>query len=118
LSKKSIGGIAEALNRQFRRRIEREWGKIRLGKSCTRFVEQNDLYSIPYVLYFQAVKVGEDLMCVYNVSMFEHKEGSGHLKSVHVCQFANSLFRSLSLIELGLVLDKEIGEGEEYDHSV
>jgi hypothetical protein len=101
------------MNRQFRRRVEREWNKIQLGKPCTRFVEQNGLYSIPYVVYFQAIKIGDDLICVYNVSLFEHKENAGHLETAHVCQFVNSLFRSLALIELGFVTDAELDDDEE-----
>jgi hypothetical protein len=103
------------MNRQFRRRVEREWNKINIGTLCTSFVERNSLFSIPYVMYFQAVKVGDDLMCVYNVSIFEHKEGFGHLECVSVCHFVDSLFRSLALIELGLVPDDEIDEGEDFD---
>jgi hypothetical protein len=101
------------MNRQFRRRVEREWNKINIGKPCTRFVEHNVLYTIPHVVYFQAIKIGDDLMCVYNVSLFEHKENAGHLETVHVCQFVNSLFRSIALIELGLVTDVELDDDEE-----
>lgn len=111
--KGSLRAVAEAMNRQFRRRVEREWNKIRLGKPCTRFVERNGLFTIPYVIFFQAVKVGDDLMCVYNVGMFGFKEGFGYLERVTVCQFVNSLFRSLSSTELGFVSEEELDKGEE-----
>ncbi len=101
------------MNRQFRRRIEREWNKIKLGKPCTKFVERNRLFAIPYVVYFQAVKVGDDLMCVYNMGMFEFKDGSGYLARVTVCQFVNSLFRSLCSMELGFVSEEDSEKGEE-----
>jgi hypothetical protein len=95
------------MNRQFRRRIEREWNKIMLGEPCTKFVERNSLFTIPSVIYFQAVKVCGDLMCVYNVGVFGFKEGLGFLERVTVCQFVNSLFRSLGSIELGFVSEEE-----------
>jgi hypothetical protein len=40
------------MNRQCRRRIEREWNKIKLGKVCTKFVVRNGLFTIPYVIFF------------------------------------------------------------------
>lgn len=101
------------MNRQCRRRIEREWNKIKLGKPCTRFVERNCLFAIPYVVYFQAVKVGDDVICVYNVGMFEFRNGFGYLELVTVCQFVNSLFRDLGSVELGFVSEEELENGEE-----
>ena len=59
------------MNRQFRRRVQREWNKIKIGKACTDFVQRNGLFTLPYVIYFQAVKIGDDLMCVYNVGLFD-----------------------------------------------
>jgi len=101
------------MNRQFRRRVEREWNKIKLGKPCTKFVERNRLFTIPYVIYFQAVKVDDDLMCVYNVGMFEFKDCSGYIERATVCQLVNSLFRSLGSIELGFVSEEDLEKGEE-----
>jgi hypothetical protein len=103
------------MNRQSRRRVEREWNKINIGKPCTRFVEQNGLYSIPYVMYFQAVKVGEDLMCIYNVGIFENQGCSVFPERVAICQFINSLFRSLGSVELGFVAEEDLRKGEEID---
>jgi len=113
--KGSLNGVAVAMNRQFRRRVEREWDKVKLGSPCTKFVERNHLFTIPYVLYFQAVKVGDDLMCVYNVGVFEFKDGSGYLERATVCQLVNSLFRSLGSVELGFVSEKDLEWGEEID---
>jgi hypothetical protein len=101
------------MNRQFRRRIQRKWNKIKIGALCTKFVEFNHLFTIPYVVYFQAVKIGDDLMCVYNVGLFQFKEGSGFLKRVTVCQFVDSLFRSLGSVELDFIPEEELEEGEE-----
>jgi hypothetical protein len=101
------------MNRQTRRRVEREWNKIKLGKPCTKFVERNGLFTIPYVIYFQAVKVGDDLMCVYNVGMFRFKDGLGYLVLVTVCQFVNSLFRSLGSVRLGFVSEEDFEADEE-----
>jgi hypothetical protein len=101
------------MNRQCRRRIEREWNKIKLGKPCTKFVERNRLFTIPYVVHFQAVKVDYDLMCVYNVGMFDFRDGSGYLELVTVCQLVDSLFRSLGSVELGFVSEEDLDKGEE-----
>lgn len=101
------------MKRQQRRRIEREWNKIKLGKPCTRFIERNGLFTIPHVIAFQAVKVGNDLICVYNVGMFAFKAGYGYLMCITVCQFVNSLFRSLGSIKLGFISEEELESGEE-----
>jgi hypothetical protein len=111
--KESLEAVAVAMNRQCRRRIEREWNKIKLGSVCTKFVVRNGLFTIPYVIFFQAVKVGDDLMCVYNVGIFGFKEGFGYLARVTVCQFVNSLFRSLGVVELGFVSEEDLEKGEE-----
>ena len=103
------------MNRHFRRRIEREWNKIKLGKPCTKFVERNRLFTLPFVLYFQAVKVGDDLMCVYNVGIFEFKDSTGYLERATVCQLVNSLFRSLGSVELGFVPEEDLEKGEEIE---
>jgi hypothetical protein len=36
------------------------------------------------------------------------KESLGHLRSVAVCQFVNSLFRSLGSVELGYISEEEL----------
>ncbi len=74
---------------------------------------RNGLFTIPYVIAFQAVKVDVDLMCVYNVGMFEFKEGFGYVERVTVCQFVSSLFRSLGSVELGFVSEEDLEKGEE-----
>ena len=101
------------MNRQFRRRVQREWNKIKIGKACTDFVQRNGLFTLPYVIYFQAVKISDDLMCVYNVGLFDFKDGSGYLERATVCQFVNSLFRSLGSVELGFVSEEDLEKGEE-----
>lgn len=103
------------MNRQSRRRIEREWNKIKLGNVCTKFVVRNGLFTLPSVIYFQAVKIGDDLMCVYNVGMFGFREGFGYLEYITFCHFVNSLFRSLGSIELGLVSEEDLENGEEIE---
>lgn len=101
------------MNRQFRRRVQREWDKIKIGKPCTDFVQRNGLFTLPYVINFRAVKIGDDLMCVYNVGLFDFRDGSGYLERATLCQFVNSLFRSLGSVELGFVSEEELENGEE-----
>ncbi len=102
----------ETMNRQFRRRVEREWDKIKLGAICTSFIERNGLFSIPNVLYFQAVKIGDDLIGIYNVGLFQFKKDSGFVENATICHFVGSLFRSLGSIELGFVSEEDLDEEE------
>jgi hypothetical protein len=80
---------------QQRRRIEREWRKVKVCDVCTIFIQRNGLFAIPHVMAFQAVKVAEDMICVYNVSYFDFKEDRGYFERVTVCQLNGVLFRSL-----------------------
>jgi hypothetical protein len=84
-----------------------------VGSPCTKFVERNHLFTIPYIVYFQAVKVDDNLMCVYSVVLFQFKEGSGYTEHVTVCQFVYSLFRSLGSMELCFVSEEDLEKGEE-----
>ena len=68
-----------------------------------------------YVVYFQAVKVDDDLICVYKVGMFEFKVGSGYLERATVWQLVNSPFRSLVSVELGFVSEEDLEKGEEIE---
>jgi hypothetical protein len=45
--------------------------------------------------------------------MFAFKAGYGYLMCVTVCQFVNSLFRSLGSIKLGFISEEELESGEE-----
>jgi hypothetical protein len=113
--KESSREVAERMNRQFKRGVEREWNRIQLGACCTRFVEYNNLFIIPYVVYFQAVKVGDDLLCVHSVGLFEFREGSGFIEHVTVCQLFNGLFRDLGFVELGFVPEEAMQDNEEIE---
>jgi len=93
----------------------REWNKIKLGKPCTKFIERNRLFTIPHVIYFQAVKVADDVMCVYSVGMFKFKDGFGFPELVTICQFANSLFRDLGHIEIGFASEEDLESEEEIE---
>jgi hypothetical protein len=52
-------------------------------------------------------------MCVYNLGIFDFKEGSGYLERVTVCQSVNSLFRSPGSVPLGSVSEEDLERGEE-----
>ena len=45
--------------------------------------------------------------------MFGFKEGFGYIEFVTVCQFVNSLFRSLGSVKLGFVSEENLEKGEE-----
>lgn len=101
------------MNRQFRRRIKREWDKIKPDRVCTRFVENNGLFTLPYVIAFQAVKVADDLMCIFSISMFSFRDGFGYVGSLTVCHFVDSLFRSLGSFELGFASEEDFEDDDE-----
>jgi hypothetical protein len=103
------------MNRQFNHRVEREWNKIRLGSPCTKFVERNNLFTLPHILRFKAMKIEDDLMCVCCVNVFDFREGLGFLERAVICQFVDSLFSSLGSVELGFFSEEDFDEGEEID---
>lgn len=103
------------MNRQCRRRIEREWNKIKLGGSCTEFVVRNSLFTIPYVVVFQGVKIDVDLICIYSIGLFKFKEGLGFMGNATVCHFVSSLFWNLSSINVGFVSEEALDFQEEIE---
>ncbi|MFA7398316.1 MAG: hypothetical protein GX799_01215 [Crenarchaeota archaeon] len=101
--------------RQQRRRIERQWSKIKVGAGCTEFIERNSLFALPHVIAFQAVKVSEVLACVYNVGLFDSKRDSGHGEYVTTCLFVNGTFRSLGSVQIAFIPEGDLWENEEID---
>jgi hypothetical protein len=79
-----------------------------VGESCTEFVVRNSLFTIPYVVVFQAVKVGLDLICVYSIGLFKFKEGFGFMGNATVCHFVSSLFWNLGSIKVGFVSEEAL----------
>ncbi len=73
------------------------------------------MFEIPHVLYFQAVKVADDIMCVYTVGVFEFKDGYGFPELATMCHFVNSVFRVLGHLEVGFVSEEEWESGEEIE---
>jgi hypothetical protein len=92
----------------------RKKGAFCAGDVSTKCVS-NQLFIIPYVIYFQAVKIGVDLIGVYNLGMLSFKDGFGYLELVTVCQFVDNLFRDLGTTELGFVCEEDFEEGEEIE---
>jgi hypothetical protein len=103
------------MNRQQKRRIEREWNKIKVGGICSGFLERNSLFSPPYVLVLQAVKASDELICVYSISLFESKKDSGFEECITTCMFICSSLRSLGSIAIGLVSEVSFWVTEEIE---
>ena len=101
------------MNRQQKRRIEREWKKIRLDTVCTDFIERNNLITIPYAITLQVVKISDDLAGVYNVSVFGFRNGLGYLEHLTIYQFFNSMCKRLSSAEIGFILEENFVAYEE-----
>ena len=103
------------MNRQQRRRIERQWTKIKVGAVCTDFIERNNLFSLPHVIAFQAIKVSADLLIVYNVGIFDFKKDRGHGEYVTTCLFINGYFRSLGSVQIAFIPEDSLWANEEID---
>jgi hypothetical protein len=101
--------------RQQRRRLERQWNKIKVGEICTIFIERNSLFSLPHVIAFQAIKISEELTCVYNVGLFESKRDKGHGEFVNIWWFVNSTLRSVGSIQIAFIPEGDFWENEEID---
>ncbi len=102
------------LLRQQRRRIKRQWNKIKVGAICTSFIERNSLFNLPHVIAFQAVKVSNELVCVYNVGLFDyHNRGRGHGEFVTLALFANEVFQILDSIHIAFIPDGDLWANEE-----
>ena len=71
------------------------------------------MFESPHVIFFQAVKVSDKIMCVYSVSLFKFRDGLGFPEVVTVCIFVNSLFRVLGHVELGFVSEEDLEKEEE-----
>ena len=103
--------------RQKRRRIERQWAKIVVGEDCTKFIERENLFSIPHLIEFQAVKVSEKGLCVRSIGVFENHKYGGHIELVTICEFDSGVFKVLSHIQVGVIPEGDLWEAEEIDDS-
>jgi hypothetical protein len=101
--------------RQQRRRIKRQWNKIKISANCTNFIEHNNLFTLPHVIAFQAVKVSADLVSVYNVGLFDSKVDKGHGEFVTTCLFVGGSFRSLGSVQIAFIPEGDLWENEEID---
>jgi hypothetical protein len=101
--------------RQQKRRLGRQWGKIRVGEICTKFIQKNNLFSLPQVIAFQAIKVSEELVCIHNIALFDFKKDKGHGEYLTTCIFNGGFFKSLDFMRLGLVQEFDLLEVDEFD---
>ena len=52
------------------------------------------LLNLPHVIAFQAVKVSDKLVCVYNIGLFDyHIRDRGHGEFVTIAMFVNGMFQ-------------------------
>lgn len=101
--------------RQIRRRIQRQWNKIKIGKICTKFIERNNLFSLPHIIVFEAVKISETLLCVYNVGLFESKRDRAHGEFATISLFVDSYVMILYSMQIAFIPDGDLWENEEID---
>lgn len=102
------------MNRQQRRRIEREWKKILIDSVCTDFIERNNLITIPYKITLQVIKINDDLAGVYHVSVFGFRNGLGYLEHLAIYQFVSSMFKRLCSEAIGFVPEENFVASEEF----
>jgi hypothetical protein len=103
--------------RQQRRRIERQWAKINVGDDCTKFIERENLFSMPHVIDFQAVKVSQTHLRVRSVGVFESHKYGGHIELVFVCELVSGQFKFISHKQVGVIPEGDLWEAEEIDDS-
>ena len=103
--------------RQRRRRIERQWTKISVGDDCTKFIERENLFSMPHVIQFQAIKVSEKHLRVRSVGVFENHKYGGHIEFVTTCEFVSGQFKVISHKQVGVIPEGDLWEAEEIDDS-
>ena len=101
--------------RQKRRGLERQWRKIKVGEICTGFIEKNNLFSLPHVISFQAVKASEELVCIYNIALFGFKKDRAHGEYLTTCIFFGGFFKSLDFMRLGFVQEFDLWDVDEFD---
>jgi hypothetical protein len=102
--------------RQQRRRLERQWNKVKVGAICTSFIERNSLFNLPHVIAFQAVKVSDELVCVYNIGLFDHHiRDRGHGEFVTFALFVNGTFQIFDSIQIAFIPEGDLWENEEID---
>jgi hypothetical protein len=102
--------------RQQRRRIERQWAKIKVGAICTDFLELNGLFKPPHIIEFHAVKVCEELVLVLNIGLFDfHNKDKGHGEFATTCLLVGGYLRILDSVQLGFIPFDDLGENEEID---
>ncbi len=101
--------------RQQKRRLERQWSKIKVGEVCTDFIEQNNLFTQPHIISYQVIKISEDLALVYNVGLFDFKKDNSHGKYLTTCIFIEGCLKTLDSLRLGFVQQYDLWEYDEID---
>jgi hypothetical protein len=102
--------------RQQRRRLERQWNKIKVGAICTDFLERNSLFKPSHIIEYHAVKVSDNLVWVLNVGLFDfHNKDKGHGEFATTCLFVGGYLKILDSVQLGFIPFDDLGENEEID---
>ncbi|MGE5555014.1 MAG: hypothetical protein ACM3UY_01930 [Methanocella sp.] len=103
--------------RQQRRRRERQWAKINVGDDCTKFIERENLFAMPQVIEFQAVKISKKRLKVRSVGVFENHRYGGHIELETTCEWVEGEFKMLSHKQVGVIPEGDLWEAEEIDDS-
>jgi hypothetical protein len=102
--------------RQQRRRLEREWNKIKVSAICTDFLEHNELFKPPHIIEYHAVKMSDELVCVLNIGLFDfHKVSKGHGEFLTTCLFVGGFLKILDSVQLGFIPYDDLWASEEID---
>jgi len=81
------------------------------------FIERENLFSMPHVIKFQAIKASEKGLHVHSVGVFEHHKYGGHIELVTICEFDSGIFKVLSHKQVGVIPEGDLWEAEEIDDS-
>ena len=57
----------------------------------------------------------DELVCVYNIGLFDFKKDRGHGEFVTTCMFVGGSLRSVGSVQIGFVPEDSLWENEEID---
>lgn len=108
-------GVRIDIIRQQRRRLERQWNRIKVGAICTEFLERNGLFKPPHIVEYHAVKVSDELVWGLNIGLFDFKKDKGQGEFASTCLFVGGYLRILDSVQLGFIPYDDLWENEEID---
>ena len=96
-------------------RLERDWNKIAVGEICTDFLKRNNLFRVPHVFAYKAVKISEELVGVYSSVLFDFKKYDGEGKYLITCLSVDGSLIPLDYLRISFMQKMDTWEIEEIE---